>query len=308
MSESNVILQPITKKDKTLIVFPFLGEFGHECFCWNGVVRKVARDFKETIVFGSPGKSDLYADFASYAQIDVPKHESECLIWKHFDKYRHEFDSIRKGVLDHCLADLKLEKEMLSSFWLENLPQSPISSAFYDLQEHHKIVPTGSSFLPTAGISDQAITDKVVTLCVRDRGLSTFRNWEAENWIDLTRRLEGLGYCPVLIGSVGQEMQEALSCLNYSLLNKTSINDCISILSESALAVGGSTGTMHLASLCGTNHLVWGADKNVIRYRETNWFNAKHKVVVSGWNPKASLILDEVKFFMEQDRFFGEQV
>jgi len=56
------------------------------------------------------------------------------------------------------------------------------------------------------------------------------------------------------------------------------MEDLIAIFSLCRLVVGQSTGTMHLASLCGVPHVVWGSDRIGIRYKKT--WNPFHTPVI----------------------------
>ena len=49
---------------KKLFAGPFVGEFGHELFCWQGKIRRLSEDFEHTTVSCMPGKEVLYKDFA----------------------------------------------------------------------------------------------------------------------------------------------------------------------------------------------------------------------------------------------------
>ena len=47
----------------TLLAGPWVGEFGWELFCWQGIVRSISKDFDKTIVIGRPGHGTIYEDF-----------------------------------------------------------------------------------------------------------------------------------------------------------------------------------------------------------------------------------------------------
>ena len=90
------------------------------------------------------------------------------------------------------------------------------------------------------------------------------------------------------------------------LTNKTTLDDCIEIFCNTrngGLAVGGSTGLLHIASRCGMDHLVWGVEKNVVRYAETNWFGAANQVHHEwGWEPEPEQILECIDaYFAKED-------
>ncbi len=51
-------------RDRTLIVVPYVGEFGWELMNWQGRVRHLARldDFERVVVCAQPDRRPLYAD------------------------------------------------------------------------------------------------------------------------------------------------------------------------------------------------------------------------------------------------------
>jgi hypothetical protein len=84
------------------------------------------------------------------------------------------------------------------------------------------------------------------------------------------------------------------------------------ILANSVLCIGPSSGAMHLASLCGCEHLVWtdnkkwnlGFKKGTNRERyETAWnpLNTPVTVIDShGWNPPVDVILNETRRILKR--------
>lgn len=114
----------------------------------------------------------------------------------------------------------------------------------------------------------QFVTEKSVILCVRGRSLSPVKNWPESCWLELIDGIKALGFDPVITGVPGLVNLKSANCSN--LLGKTSIGDMIALFSVARLAVGQSTGTMHLASLCRIPHVVWGPEKIRNRY-ETEW-------------------------------------
>jgi len=75
-----------------------------------------------------------------------------------------------------------------------------------------------------------------------------------------------------------------------------SLEDTVAVINNSKLVVGQSSGPMHLASLCGTPHLVWSEEYNKIRYTE-HWNPFKTKVFFysqKDWNPDVEVIYKEI--------------
>ena len=76
----------------------------------------------------------------------------------------------------------------------------------------------------------------------------------------------------------------------------------MNIIVSSKLIVGGSSGIMHLAALCGTDRIVWhgpGSFKGgsvMKRYKEVwNPFNVKTEMIYGSWKPKVEDIIETVR-------------
>ena len=79
-------------------------------------------------------------------------------------------------------------------------------------------------------------------------------------------------------------------------LRDLDLQDLMDIIAGAKVVIGGSSGVMHLASLCGTPLVVWGDDRTYFgetlenRYKETwNPFGVEVEWL-NGWQPKASEI------------------
>ena len=134
---------------------------------------------------------------------------------------------------------------------------------------------------------------KYVALVVRGRVRGRGKSWSLDNYRKLAKYVIKFGYTPVFIG-LGADVFLKKS---ISLLGKTTVDGLIPIFSGAKLVVGQSTGTMHLASLCGAEHLVWGNGRLKGRYEKIwNPFNTKvcfiHK---AGWTPSVERIVGETK-------------
>jgi ADP-heptose:LPS heptosyltransferase len=73
------------------------------------------------------------------------------------------------------------------------------------------------------------------------------------------------------------------------------LSDLIQEIRAARLVIGPSSGPMHLASLCGTPHLVWSGNvRDIPRYR-TLWnpFHVSHTMLAT-WQPDVGAVLDSV--------------
>jgi ADP-heptose:LPS heptosyltransferase len=93
-------------------------------------------------------------------------------------------------------------------------------------------------------------------------------------------------------------------------LRNIPLNETADLLAGAKLAIGPSSGPMHLASLCGTRHIVWTDDKfwsaakmnNRTRY-ESMWNPLKTPCTVVdqyGWDPPVAVITSLVLKGLEE--------
>jgi ADP-heptose:LPS heptosyltransferase len=158
-----------------------------------------------------------------------------------------------------------------------------------------KLIPTDK------GINFPKSETSTITLCLRDRELAEHRNWYFEYWNELTRILCDMNYNVVTIGLVKNKTFKPDKRVK-NFVNSTSINDCINILCNSDLAVGGSSGTMHLASRCGTDHIVWGSKVSEEILNQSNWFGAYCGIIKEGWKPDVDVVVKYIVDYFQNRR------
>ena len=241
-----------------LVVGPFMGEIGWEMFSWQPYVRGMFlhNHFDKCVVYGTKGRSYLYDSFAEYKEIKLFKEESECNFIHNIQEHNQELQQIMNNIVE----ENKKKEENFQLFWFNNLQKlnDPMYMAgrpnLIEMKKHHSEV---HKYLTA---SDK---QKNVCLCVRNRELADFRNWEFENWYNLAEELLKISNVYV-VGKIEEEGWEVPEGI-VDLTNQTTINDCIDIFGDMELIVGGSTGLMHLASRMGKSHYVWGVNKNILR-------------------------------------------
>jgi hypothetical protein len=121
--------------------------------------------------------------------------------------------------------------------------------------------PTHQSFIQFERPCDNTLPAPWVVLVQRSRSFGA-ENWQAEQWSLLERLLQERG---VHTSVYPQESQTA-----------------ISVASNCDLAVGQSTGGLHLASLCGCPHVVWSPGKQRVW---TKWEITNRQRYETFWNP-----------------------
>jgi len=137
--------------------------------------------------------------------------------------------------------------------------------------------------------------ERYVVVLPRLRSFGRKKNWPIERYNLLAREISKSGYVPVFVGS------GVCPSLKYgvNLVGQTTVNDVISILCGSKFAIGQSTGSVHLASLCGVRHLVWGDDRLKTRYeKDWNPFGTEVCFIGGGWNVPVSFVVKRLKGFL----------
>jgi hypothetical protein len=255
-----------------LFAGPWLGEFGWELMQWQAVVRAASRRYDRTIVCSFPGRAALYADFAAefvaHPFIVVPDMARACRGTRPSDG---TIDALVPRTSTARLSPGERYRNLTPEFIRYGTPQSEYRGC---LVFHARMR--------------------------RDWG--TGRNWPVELWERLGERLASRGDAPPT-ASIG-----ALTASTHvpHSLDLRGINLCalMDVIASAALVVGPSSGPMHLASLCGTAHLVWvGEHRLVSRYRKDwNPLQTPCRVLDCGWRPDVSLVEAEIIGYLDELR------
>ena len=266
------MLGPKSRSDKprVLVAGPFIGKLGLECLNWQPAVRKrfIEGGYDRCVCYAENGRTLMYrfAEIRSMESLGEtsPKNNYEAISLSTYQR-------ITLKVKMRAIEDFG-EPDVISPL---NFPDE---IAQYDCGESDRFVPDGRIILHRG-------SHKTVALCVRDAGHPIEKNWDAENWRKLASYLTHLGVQVVVLGITGDESKFRFSPQVINLLNRTSIDDCINILSQCDLAAGGSTGLLHVASRMGIPHFVWGSAEDKLLYEATNWNQVPCHVAVWGWRP-----------------------
>lgn len=244
---------------KTLLVTPYLGEFGWELMNWQGRVRRLATsgEFNRVVICAPADRRPLYADLGGDAgAIFCPVERME-LAGEASEDHRvdHDGTSIAPEVLrdiavslaHRASCHLELDREGFDLFCPDF--RSGLWSTHVDAQQFAEI-----------RAASRVTTD--IVLVPRVRRLAAERNSSSDWWAELAGRLEARGLIV--------ETYQAPMCR------------AIVQLSRARLAVGASTGGLHLASLCRCPHFVWGSGSE-IRWTRMQITNRQRYETV--WNP-----------------------
>lgn len=252
----------------TLLAGPYVGEFGWELFCWQAYVRHLSKDFDKTIVIGRPTNEKLYSDFCNrYIKFDPESFQT--------DAFRcHNAKSA-----DHIPSTVSHTRYVSGNFDIGMHYHGHLIDTkgwFKNRQTFHKY---------TSDVSDKAYD--VIFHC-RNKSTGAERNWDKDQWDDLIKQMPK----DKTYACIGNN--EAFHIEGTDDLRNIDLDELISIMNNSKLIVGPSSGPMHLASLSGMKHLVWTTEFNRSRY-EKDWNPFDTEVILyteGGWNPHPSDIKD----------------
>jgi len=252
---------------KILLAGPWVGEFGWELFCWQGFLRKLAKNYDKTIVIGRPTNEILYSDFADeYIKFDPESFKTDA--WRCYDakSAKHIIDNIPHT--DYLSGHFDIGMRYT---------QSGVNDikGLFKKQEFVKLeinIPIPEKF-NTEGYD-------VIFHC-RNKLTGSDRNWSYKQWCELYDLLDK-NLSVACIGNV-----ESFHIPQTEDLRNIDLELLIAIMQKSKLIIGPSSGPMHLASLAGLKHLVWSTEYNRVRY-EKDWNPLKTPVIFysdDGWNP-----------------------
>jgi ADP-heptose:LPS heptosyltransferase len=257
-------LRPSGRRSDTLFAGPWVGEFGWELMNWQAFVRKLSRGYKHTIVCCPAGREALYADFATTIIPHRLRGIAECNVMHNVenpDELARVMALVPQGA-DH----------------LKPLGYQPFSR---------------QEFIRLGSAKPDLRVD--VLFHPRGRTFGTDRNWSLARWSTLLTTLRARGLTLGCIGVSGatldltslRDLQGAFADWRDRPLSET-----LDVIASAGVVVGPSSGPMHLASLCGTPHVVW-TDRQ--RYARGRTNRDKYE---GWWNPLGTpvTVLDEEAF------------
>jgi len=273
---------------RTLIVAPYVGEFGWELMNWQGRVRYLARrgGFEKIVVCARPDRRPLYVEprtpgrivFCPLPAVELPGRAND----------------------DHRVDD---EGRALSPAKLRRVVEDMVSQACVAvgicIDDSEMLMPGYRSEIRPTTRAHQCITNlrlpcdlaTDVVLIPRLRGLASERNRPESWWLKLGEQLRSRG---LVVEAYEPRLDRA-----------------ILQLSRARLAIGASTGGLHLASLCGCPHYVWGSGAecrwtsmqitNRQRY-ETVWnpLGTRCRYDECGWEPSMGHVVDQTRRALDE--------
>lgn len=257
--------------NKKLFASHWIGEFGWELMAWQGHLRYWSQNGYDVTVGCLKRQEFLYKDFAK----DIHTLKADGGIPDCF---------MRNGIrnLDEFEKVLyRYNRNGYNIILPQNIGCFPNSKGITVNDNFKK-----QSFIQYT--SDTPTKEYDIILHSRARSLDPSRNWGTEKYELLIEKLLNDGYSIASIGS----LKDANEFSGVDSYNGKSLDFTVSLLNNCKLAIGESSGAMHLASLCGTKHLVWSYPPNKERY-ETVWNPLNTPVIFysdEDWNPKVDSI------------------
>ena len=250
---------------------------------WQGIFRKLAYDGWNVYMVAREGHQELYKDYVKeYISAESLgfKTEGETDGWR----LDNQVPSLTVAQRDFICPGAKYV--------------SAVVCMQISKQEFIKFSTSAPDEYPSVIMHGRSTT----------KGGTEVRNWSEENWEELC---ENLGYGREEIGFIGTS-DSSIYRQGFYDYRDVPLDKLCDILASAKLVVGPSSGPMHLASLCGTPHLIWTDDKfwgacegtNRERY-ETNWNPHGTKAIVldqDNWQPSVDTVEQAIKEFFNENR------
>ena len=272
------------QRRKVLIAGPWVGEFGWELLAWHAYIRELSTHYDETVCLSRATSEYLYEDFTTQF---IP-YEASGGLADSFFMHNHQINREK-------IQEVFKPYEGWNITWaVPKRVGNPPSTHFTEPQpfSQHMIAPRYIKF------QEELLGKnlKTVVIHARARELRNDDNWEIENWNKFVAMLRADGYHVASIGTKTQasHIEGTQDCRGIPL-KKT-----VALLSNAIVAIGPSSGPMHLASLCGCPHIVWSKKTDVQRYEE-NWNPHNTRVLFLGeyeWRPSPEYVYEKFKNFL----------
>jgi hypothetical protein len=296
---------------KTLFAGPFVGEFGHELFCFQGHVRWKSQqeDFERIVVASRPGHEALYKDFCTNFVPYTPNSNktgmSHCENFVYNPKIHEKFLEITQEELlseKNQELELRLKNE---SLWLKpNVKHIYYNTKWRDRQpkqsekwedpncSFHEVL---QSFIKYGSNSNN---EKKYDFIIHARSTKKYetnlRNWPISRWEQLLGLIRTARGADTSVASVGTK-DAAAHIQGTDDLRGIPLENLCNVLHNAKAILGSSSGPMHLASLCGCPQVVWSEGRNEIRYKnDWNPFNTPVQFI-SSWQPAVLKVFSRIQ-------------
>ncbi len=271
------ILRPGAQRSPVLFAGPWVGEFGWELMNWQGLLRSLRSDYQRIIVCSYASSKALYQDFSD-------------------GFFSHQ---VRGQPNAHVAFDIINPDELRRALVLA----PPGSDHLTPL----RFVPESAQQFIRFGSTDSRSGSAEILVHARGGAWTPYRNWSLDKWTALVRNLHGKG---LRVGAIGLT-RSTLSLSGVEDYRDAPLRETMDRLACARLALGPSSGPMHLASLCGTPHLVWtdrrsyGMGKSS-REKYERWWNPLSSPVrvldEYGFDPPVEVVLSVIGEMLQYDK------
>ena len=247
---------------RALVAAPCVGEIGWELMSWQGRVRHVFHrgQFDRLVVLGSAGKSGFYADMPlDYRVLDLSALPGSAYEDRRFLAQVNEPmppEAIRErvaGSVERVVGELRSGGWAVETLWPAYAGRPWLCDDRFQ------------RFIQFQRPAREALPTPWVVLVQRTRGFG-MSNWTLADWTRIRDDLHRRGIHTSVFPCESEAAIEALSACD--------------------LAMGQSTGGLHLAALCGCPALVWAAAS----HRWASWELTNRQRYETWWNPLGSLV------------------
>ena len=256
----------------TLIIGPWVGEFGWELFAWQGYMRAFSRKFDYTVAVSRENSRALYADFANeFIPCDPGPGVPDSFFIPGVDPKACFMKLVQAGKVDKNLL-----KPATTLFLPRRIGFPP--STHYEqgvVFGKHLVKPEYTL------LGEQGDRQYDYIFHLRSRELRKEDNWSLDNWRQLLELLDS-----DKVACIGTP-HEAEAIPGTTDLRGIELQELLNTMRNAKCAFGPSSGPMHLASLCALPHVVWSIPQNKVRYEE-NWNPLKTPVLFDSqhnWHP-----------------------
>lgn len=254
---------------RILLTAPYVGEIGWELMTWQARVRWefLHGSYDRVIVLGAAGKAAFYAGMpVDYRDVDL-----DCLPGAAYEDRRIISASgqiVAAGDLKNCVSET-VERAVIrerSSGNEVDVLWPEYCGRLWPCEREHQ------SFIRYQRCCQERPAEPWVVLVQRTRAFENTRNWPQANWDKLAGLLNARGV--------------------HTTVYACNAEAAIEMLSACDLAIGQSTGGLHLAALCGCPTMVW----SVQRYLMWPWEITNRQRYETWWNPLGSpLVFHDVE-------------
>ena len=229
---------------KHLLAGPWVGEFGWELFAWQAYIRSLSKHYDKTTIICRPTSHDIYSDFADTFMYYSPDKGQADSFFMHGLDFSKTIREVLSGteILDNNTSLLIPRRIGIPphTHWSEAFPFG-----------EHIVKPEYINF--TSKYESNIFEYKYdYVFHIRDRKLRRQDNWSLDNWKKLRDMIGDSG----TIACIGMR-SDAAHIEGIADLRGRDLSMVFQILKYAKCAFGPSSGPMHLASLCGTPHVVW---------------------------------------------------